>query len=53
MILGVEVTVVTGHQKEDIESTLNAHIKSGIQFVHQAEQRGTGHALLCTQRYLE
>lgn len=47
--LGVDVTVVTGHQKEDIESTLNAHIKSGIQFVHQAEQRGTGHALLCTK----
>lgn len=47
--LGVEVTVVTGHQKEDIESALNAHIKSGIQYVHQVEQRGTGHALLCTK----
>jgi bifunctional UDP-N-acetylglucosamine pyrophosphorylase/glucosamine-1-phosphate N-acetyltransferase len=47
--LGVEVTVVTGHQKEDIESALNAQIKSGIQFVHQTEQRGTGHALMCTK----
>lgn len=47
--LGVEVTVVTGHQKEDIESMLSAHIKSGIKFVHQNEQRGTGHALLCTK----
>ncbi len=47
--LGVEVTVVTGHQKEDIEAMLSAHIKSDIQFVHQAEQRGTGHALLCTR----
>ena len=28
--LGIEITVVTGHQKEDIESTFNAHIKSGI-----------------------
>lgn len=47
--LGVDVTVVTGHQKEDIESMLSVHIKSGIQFVHQTEQRGTGHALICTK----
>lgn len=47
--LGVEVTVVTGHQKEDVENILNTHIPSGIHYVHQTEQRGTGHALLCTK----
>lgn len=47
--LGIEITVVTGHQKEEVEALLATHIPHGIQFVHQLEQRGTGHALLCTK----
>jgi bifunctional UDP-N-acetylglucosamine pyrophosphorylase / glucosamine-1-phosphate N-acetyltransferase len=47
--LGIEITVVTGHEKEDVESALSKHITSNIQFAHQTEQRGTGHALLCTK----
>lgn len=47
--LGIDITVVTGHQKEDVETLLAKHIPSGIQYVHQTEQRGTGHALLCTK----
>lgn len=47
--LGIEIAVVTGHQKEDVESLLKTHIPENMQFIHQEEQRGTGHAVLCTK----
>jgi len=37
------ITVVVGHQAADVKALL---APSGVQFVHQAEQKGTGHALL-------
>jgi bifunctional UDP-N-acetylglucosamine pyrophosphorylase / glucosamine-1-phosphate N-acetyltransferase len=37
------ITVVVGHQAEEVKTLL---APSGVQFVHQAEQKGTGHALL-------
>lgn len=37
------VTVVVGHQRHSVEAAL-AH--TGVKFVEQAEQRGTGHALM-------
>ena len=37
------ITVVVGHQAEDVKALLSS---SGVQFVHQAEQKGTGHAVM-------
>ncbi len=37
------ITVVVGHQAEQVEALLAPH---GIRFVRQAEQKGTGHAVM-------
>lgn len=39
--------VVVGHGREQVESALRARFGGAVDFVHQAEQRGTGHALTC------
>lgn len=44
------IIVVTGHLKEQVENALSEH---KITFVHQAEQLGTGHAVLQALPYLE
>jgi len=42
------ITVVTGHQAEEVEAVLEPH---GIGFVRQVGQKGTGHALdACRER---
>lgn len=43
------VRVVTGHQAEEVERVLQPY---GVQFALQAEQHGTGHAVLCTREFL-
>jgi len=42
--------VVTGHQAEEVEALVAPR---GVHFVRQTEQKGTGHAVLCCQRFLE
>ncbi len=44
------VVVVVGHQAEAVEQALAG---PGVTFALQAEQRGTGHAVLCAARALE
>jgi bifunctional UDP-N-acetylglucosamine pyrophosphorylase/glucosamine-1-phosphate N-acetyltransferase len=44
------ITVVVGHQRHEVEQTL-AH--TGVKFVEQAEQKGTGHALRMCQAGME
>jgi bifunctional UDP-N-acetylglucosamine pyrophosphorylase/glucosamine-1-phosphate N-acetyltransferase len=47
--LNIPTTVVVGHQKELIESTLKKY-KQQVDFVTQdTKNKGTGHALLCTK----
>jgi bifunctional UDP-N-acetylglucosamine pyrophosphorylase/glucosamine-1-phosphate N-acetyltransferase len=44
------VAIVVGHGRETVESAVRAHAefsKMKISFVHQTEQRGTGHAARC------
>src|SRR6478672_9623389 len=41
-----DVHVIVGHQAEDVQKAV-AHM--GVQFVLQAEQRGTGHAIMCAR----
>ncbi len=51
--LGVKRTVaVVGHQAERVRETL-APLVSGVEFVHQTEQRGTAHAVLQTESALQ
>ena len=42
-----DVFVVVGHQAEKVETAFE---NTGVRFVRQAEQRGTGHAILCAQQ---
>ncbi len=44
------ITVVVGHQRHAVEATL-AH--TGVKFVEQAQQKGTGHAMLMCRAGLE
>src|SRR6185312_10429506 len=39
-----QIFVVVGHQAEEVEQALGA---TGVQFVRQTEQLGTGHAVQC------
>jgi bifunctional UDP-N-acetylglucosamine pyrophosphorylase/glucosamine-1-phosphate N-acetyltransferase len=43
------VYVVTGHQAEQVEQVVRGR---GVQFVHQREQKGTGHALMVSRERL-
>ena len=45
--LEIPITLVVGFQKELIEETIKKQLSSGITFVEQKEQLGTGHALAC------
>lgn len=41
------IVIVVGHNAETVRDTVRAHVKHDVLFVHQKEQLGTGHALLC------
>ncbi|HVJ07994.1 MAG TPA: bifunctional UDP-N-acetylglucosamine diphosphorylase/glucosamine-1-phosphate N-acetyltransferase GlmU [Acidisarcina sp.] len=45
-----DIYVVIGHEAERVQ---NAVRSTGVQFVLQAEQRGTGHAIQCAQPFVE
>jgi bifunctional UDP-N-acetylglucosamine pyrophosphorylase/glucosamine-1-phosphate N-acetyltransferase len=44
------ITVVVGHQRHQVEALLQP---TGVKFVEQAEQKGTGHALMMCRQGLE
>ncbi len=43
------VFVVVGHQAERVRASVAA---TGVRFIHQVEQKGTGHAILCGREEL-
>lgn len=47
--LGIPTTMVVGYHKDEVEKTVNSHHQESISFVHQEQQLGTGHAVLCTR----
>ena len=55
-LLGIkQVAIVVGHAREKVEAAVRAHAGFHglkISFVHQAEQRGTGHALMTAREAL-
>jgi len=46
----IPTTVVVGYQKEAVEKLINSY-HPNVNFVHQKEQLGTGHAVMCTKDY--
>jgi bifunctional UDP-N-acetylglucosamine pyrophosphorylase/glucosamine-1-phosphate N-acetyltransferase len=44
-----DIYVVIGHQAEAVRGAVEA---TGVQFVLQAEQRGTGHAVMCAREHV-
>jgi bifunctional UDP-N-acetylglucosamine pyrophosphorylase/glucosamine-1-phosphate N-acetyltransferase len=47
---GAKVAVVVGHEREKVEAAIRAHAEFAamdLTFVHQADQKGTGHAARC------
>lgn len=47
--LGIEMTMVVGHQKELVQETVVKHHGNSIKFITQDKQEGTGHAVLCSK----
>jgi bifunctional UDP-N-acetylglucosamine pyrophosphorylase/glucosamine-1-phosphate N-acetyltransferase len=45
----IPISVVIGYQKDSIKETIIARHSDAINFVIQDEQKGTGHAIMCTQ----
>lgn len=46
VVAAKDIFVVIGHQAPEVRAAVEA---SGVQFVLQAEQRGTGHAIMCAR----
>ena len=47
--MGVATTVVVGYQKQAVMAAITARHGDTVTFVEQTEQKGTGHALMCTR----
>lgn len=45
-----KVVVVVGHGKDAVEEELSG--QRGLEFIHQEEQKGTGHAVMCALKAL-
>jgi len=51
--LGIQSTFVVGYQKEVLENLIAKSCSNRVNFIHQEEQLGTGHAVACTQHLWE
>ncbi len=47
--LSLPTIIVTGYQKDIVTQLIQAAHPQSVVFVEQVEQRGTGHAVMCTQ----
>ena len=47
--LGLKTVMVVGFQKESVQEAVINHFADSVTFVHQEEQKGTGHAIACTK----
>jgi len=45
----LDTTIIVGHQKEIVKTVISANHQSSINFIHQKELLGTGHAVACTK----
>lgn len=49
--LQCNLKVIVGYQKSELQKVIRRHHGKKIEFVEQNEQRGTAHALMCTQAH--
>ena len=49
--LTISTTVVVGYQKEQVTAAITHAHGARVLFVEQEEQRGTGHAIICTKSH--
>ena len=47
--LNINTSVIVGYRKAEIEQIITRQHKNKINFIEQAEQKGTAHALMCSQ----
>ena len=47
--LNIPTLMVVGFQRSSIEEIVREDFSEGVTFIHQEEQKGTGHAIQCTQ----
>lgn len=47
--LGLKTVMVVGFQKESIQEAVENNFADSVTFIHQKEQKGTGHAIACTK----
>src|SRR5437660_4298335 len=45
-----DIYVIIGHQAEQVRAAVES---LGVKFILQAEQRGTGHAILCAREHVQ
>ncbi|MBZ5530185.1 MAG: bifunctional UDP-N-acetylglucosamine diphosphorylase/glucosamine-1-phosphate N-acetyltransferase GlmU [Acidobacteriia bacterium] len=45
-----DIYVIIGHQAEEVRAAVEA---TGVRFILQAEQRGTGHAIMCARDHVQ
>lgn len=45
-----DIFVIVGHQAQQVQDAVK---NAGVQFILQAEQRGTGHAIMCARPHVE
>lgn len=50
VVAAPDIYVVIGHQAEEVRAAVEA---TGVRFILQAEQRGTGHAIMCAREYVQ
>jgi bifunctional UDP-N-acetylglucosamine pyrophosphorylase/glucosamine-1-phosphate N-acetyltransferase len=50
IVAAENIHVIVGHQADEVRSAVEA---TGVRFVVQADQRGTGHAIMCARTQVE
>jgi bifunctional UDP-N-acetylglucosamine pyrophosphorylase/glucosamine-1-phosphate N-acetyltransferase len=50
VVVAADIHVIIGHQAEEVRRAVES---TGVQFVLQAEQRGTGHAIMCAREQVQ
>jgi bifunctional UDP-N-acetylglucosamine pyrophosphorylase/glucosamine-1-phosphate N-acetyltransferase len=50
VVAASDIYVIIGHQAEEVRAAVEA---TGVRFILQAEQRGTGHAIMCAREHVQ
>ncbi|MFI5104080.1 MAG: NTP transferase domain-containing protein, partial [Terriglobales bacterium] len=50
VVAAQDIYVIIGHQAEEVRAAVQG---TGVRFILQAEQRGTGHAIMCARDHVQ